>query len=38
MSGQDVEFEKRLDSQKVAVAWLLYAATLGILLLVSVLT
>ena len=37
MSGQEVEFEKRLDAQKVAVAWLLYAATLGLLLLLSVL-
>jgi hypothetical protein len=35
MTGEHVEFEKRLDTQKVAVAWLVYAATLGILLLVS---
>lgn len=37
MLGQDAEFEKKLDTQKIAVAWLVYAATLGILLLVSLL-
>lgn len=35
MTGEQVDFEKRLDAQKVAVAWLVYAATLAILLLVS---
>jgi hypothetical protein len=35
LARERVEQEKRLDSQKVAVAWCVYALALGLLLLVS---
>ena len=35
MTADQTNLDKRLDLQKVAVAWLVYAATLGILFLAS---
>lgn len=33
---EHVEYDRRLDGQKIAVAWIVYAFTLGLLFLVSV--
>jgi len=33
---EHVEYDRRLDGQKIAVAWIVYAAILGMLFLVSV--